>query len=284
MKKNDSKEAIIKMRVKATNLYVEAERRLMELRKIQSEKEQAIKRMPPGKIHVTKSKKRVQYYLRMDASDKSGTYLSQTEKKTIEKYVQKSYDEKILKAVSKEIVNLEVFLSKSKEPVNQIQQIYSSNPEQVKQYINPIDCSNEDFIEQWVNIPYERKRMMNEVPQYCTEKGELVRSKSELNIANALYRNRIPYKYECPLKLKDGSVIYPDFTVLDALRRKVLYWEHRGMMDDREYAKHAVMRIRDYEKNNIRLGSNLIITEETSTCALGTKEIEKVIKNYIVNP
>lgn len=284
MKKNDSKEAIIKMRVKATNLYVEAERRLMELRKIQSEKEQAIKRMPPGKIHVTKSKKRVQYYLRMDASDKSGTYLSQTEKKTIEKYVQKSYDEKILKAVSKEIVNLEVFLSKSKEPVNQIQQIYSSNPEQVKQYINPIDCSNEDFIEQWVNIPYERKRIMNEIPQYCTEKGELVRSKSELNIANALYRNRIPYKYECPLKLKDGSVIYPDFTVLDALRRKVLYWEHRGMMDDREYARHAVVRIREYEKNNIRLGSNLIITEETSACALGTKEIEAIIRNYIINP
>ena len=99
-----------------------------------------------------------------------------------------------------------------------------------------------------------------------------------------LKQRRIPYKYECPLKLKSCGVIYPDFTVLDALRRKVLYWEHRGMMDDREYAKHAVMRIRDYEKNNIRLGSNLIITEETSTCALGTKEIEKVIKNYIVNP
>lgn len=83
MIKNDSKEAMIKMRVKATNLYVEAERRLMELRKIQSEKEQAIERMPPGKIHIMKSKKRVQYYLRMDASDKSGTYLSQAEKDTI---------------------------------------------------------------------------------------------------------------------------------------------------------------------------------------------------------
>lgn len=218
MIKNDSKGAIIKMRVKATNLYAEAERRLMELRKIQNEKEQAIKNMPPGKIHIAKSKKRVQYYLRMDASDKSGTYLSQAEKDTIKKYVQKSYDEKILKIVSKEIVNLEVFISKSKESINQMQQVYSSNPEQVKQYINPIDCSNEDF------------------------------------------------------------------TVLDVLRRKVLYWEHRGMMDDREYAKHAVMRIRDYEKNNIRLGSNLIITEETSTCVLGTKEIEEVIKNYIVNP
>lgn len=271
------------MQVKATNLYVEAERRLKELKKIQSEKEQAIKRMPPGKIHIAKSKKQVQYYLRMDSSDKSGKYLSQSEKGIIEKYVQKYYDEKILKLVNKEIINLETFLSKSKEPINQIQQIYSSNPKQVKQYINPVDCSNEDFIEQWVNIPYERKEIRNDTPQYCTEKGEMVRSKSELNIANALYRNKIPYKYECPLQLKDGIVIYPDFTVLDAIRRKLLYWEHRGMMDDREYAKHAVMRIRDYEKNNIRLGSNLIITEETSTCALGTKEIEEIIRNYIAN-
>lgn len=165
MIKNDPKEAIIKMRVKATNLYAEAERRLKELRKIQSEKEQAIKSMPPGKIHIVKAKKRVQYYLRKDTSDKSGTYLSQTKKDMIKKYVQKSYDEKILKLVSKEIVNLEVFISKSKESVNQMQQIYSSNPEQVKKYINPIDCSNEDFIEQWVNIPYERKRIMNEVSE-----------------------------------------------------------------------------------------------------------------------
>ena len=153
------------MQVKATNLYVEAERRLKELKKIQSEKEQAIKRMPPGKIHIAKSKKQVQYYLRIDSSDKSGKYLSQSEKGTIEKYVQKSYDEKILKLVNKEIINLETFLSKSKEPINQMQQIYSSNPKQVKQYINPIDFSNEDFIEQWVNIPYERKEIRNGVPQ-----------------------------------------------------------------------------------------------------------------------
>lgn len=270
--------------MKATNLYAEAERRLQELRKIQSEKEQEIERMIPGKIHIVKSKNRIQYYLRVDADDKSGIYLSQAQTDTIKKYVQKSYNEKLLKVIGKEIVSLEVFLSKSKESINEIQQIYSSNPEKVKNYINPIDCSNEDFIEQWVTIPYERKRIINDVHQYCTEKNEMVRSKSELNIANALYRRGIPYKYECPLRLKSGVVIYPDFTVLDVLRRRVLYWEHRGMMDDREYAKHAVMRIREYGKNDIWLGDNLIITEETSTCVLGTKEIEEVIKHYIESP
>lgn len=271
------------MRIKVTNLYEEAERRLLELRKIQSEKEQAIRRMPPGKIHIVKSRTRTQYYLRMNTCDKSGTYLSQEQKDTIIKYVQKSYDEKLLKIIIKEIANLEAFLNKSKEPIDAIQQIYSSNPEQVKQYINPIDCSDEDFIEQWVKIPYERKRVMNGVPQYYTEKGDMVRSKSELNIANALYRKGIPYKYECSLRLKNGTILYPDFTVLDVVKRKVIYWEHRGMMDDREYAKHTVMRIREYENNDIWLGDNLIITEETSTCVLDTKDIEKVIKHYITN-
>ncbi len=61
--------------------------------------------------------------------------------------------------------------------------------------------------------------------EYRTEKGELVRSKSEMNIANALFRTEIPYKYECPLTLNDGRVIYPDFTVLDVYNRRLVCWE-----------------------------------------------------------
>ena len=52
------------------------------------------------------------------------------------------------------------------------------------------------------------------------------------------------------------------------------------MMDDREYAKHTVRRMKEYQKNNLFLGENLIITEETATIPLGTDEIHAVISRY----
>ncbi len=110
-----------------------------------------------------------------------------------------------------------------------------------------------------------------------------MRSKSELTIANALAKHNIPYKYECPLTLKNGAVIYPDYTVLNVKKRKVMYWEHRGMMDDAEYARHTVARNKTYMDNDIFLGKNLVITEETSTSPLGTNEIEAVIREYFID-
>ncbi|MEE3440399.1 MAG: hypothetical protein VZR07_10670, partial [Ruminococcus sp.] len=47
-----------------------------------------------------------------------------------------------------------------------------------------------------------------------TQRGEIVRSKSEVIIADALYYANIPYHYEKPIKVGD-RVIYPDFTVLN---------------------------------------------------------------------
>jgi hypothetical protein len=49
-----------------------------------------------------------------------------------------------------------------------------------------------------------------------TTRGELVRSKSEVIIANLLHALRITYAYEQPFTRQDGSVRYPDFTVEDA--------------------------------------------------------------------
>ena len=177
-------------------------------------------------------------------------------------------------------------INKGKKPINlihpvvSIQQIYSSYPEEAKKYINPIDMSDEDYVKHWLNIPYDGKGILDYVPYYETDRKERVRSKSELNIANALAVKGIPYKYECPLLFKNGFTIYPDFTVLNVKERRVKYWEHRGMMDDKDYAKNAVSRIKTYVNNGYYLGIDLIITEETSSSPLGTDEIDAVIKKY----
>ena len=118
------------------------------------------------------------------------------------------------------------------------------------------------------------------MPVYLTDRGERVRSKSELNIANMLNKMNVPYKYECPIRLSNGKIIHPDFTVLDVKKRREIYWEHRGMMDDRMYLKHAIERVKEYGKSGIYVGDNLLLTEETSTLPLGTNEIERLIRHF----
>lgn len=266
--------------LRPTILYQEAKRRLVELQTVQKNLEKRLKAYPEGKLHIVKSKSRTQYYLRTESNEKSGTYLQKKEEKKIRTFLQKKYDEDTIKQVRLEIKNLETFLKKSNF---NIQKNYSKYSPEIKKYINPIDISDEDYIQEWMSEPYTHKTVSQDVPVYLTNNGERVRSKSELNIANMLQKMKISYKYECPLILANGKIIHPDFTVLDVHRRREVYWEHRGMMDDRIYLKHAVQRVKEYRKNGIYPGDNLLLTEETSTIPLGTDEIEDVIKHFLVS-
>ena len=263
-----------------TYLYEEAERRLEENREHRQHIEKELRNAPPGLIHIVKSGKRTQFYLRKDKSDRGGKYIHKSDTKTIRTFTRKSYYEKALRLLINESKYLDLLLTKSNNITEKIRRLYSDLPSEVKPYIDPIEMSDEDFIADWMGIPYQGKDIPDYVPVYQTNHGERVRSKSELTIANSLAEKGIPYKYECPLILPNGAVIYPDYTVLNVKSRKVIYWEHRGMMDDREYARQAVFKMKSMLKNGIIPGKTLIITEETSVNPLGTDEIETIIGSY----
>ena len=110
----------------------------------------------------------------------------------IKQHVQKSYDEKVLKLIDQEINALERFLKCSGDIADRIKMEYSKYPDEVKEYIDPIDMTDEDYIKLWESIPCEAKEISDYVTVYETKKGERVRSKSELNIANALAAKGIP--------------------------------------------------------------------------------------------
>ena len=60
---------------------------------------------------------------------------------------------------------------------------------------------------QWEDEKYEKNTKYFENLKFETDQGELVRSKSEVIIANLLYQNlhHILYKYERPLELNKGK-------------------------------------------------------------------------------
>lgn len=253
---------------------------MTELKKAQDIINKRLGKYPPGLIHIINSKGRVQYYLRKDSSDKNGSYISKKDDKKLRCYLQKWYDRKAVHLIENEITYLEKFLAKTTSINQKIKAIYSDHPDEIKQLIIPIDISDEDYVNEWLSQTYEKKPIGESDAVHETDLGEFVRSKSELNIANKLAKAHIPYKYECPIKLANGQIIYPDFTILDVRNRKEILWEHRGMMDDREYSKNSVLRLKILNKEGFILGDNLIITEETQTAPLGTNEIDRVIKRF----
>lgn len=69
-----------------------------------------------------------------------------------------------------------------------------------------------------------------------TSRGEAVRSKSEVIIANLLHARHVDYHYEHPLEL-GGVVKYPDFTIEDDAAGITYYWEHCGLLHDPAYRR-----------------------------------------------
>ena len=113
---------------------------------------------------------------------------------------------------------------------------------------------------------------------YKTEKGEMVRSKSEMIIANMLFENHVPYTYEKELEV-GGFRKIPDFTIEDEESGDIWYWEHCGMMNDANYKKRWEAKKKLYAENGIVEEKNLIITEEDGH-GFDSSEIKKIIEKY----
>ena len=108
-----------------------------------------------------------------------------------------------------------------------------------------------------------------------TLSGIMVRSKSELIIANLLYERGIPFKYETQLRAPDGTPgPLPDFTIV--WNGEEWYWEHLGMLEKEEYKSHWEVKKEWYKTHG--LSKRLIITEERK--GVDSKKFEEIIQKY----
>ena len=231
-------------------------------------------------LRVSAHRDGYQYYLVTPQTGKNGTYLSGDKQKLIRSIAQKEYDRGALRSAQKELQMLLRYLRFSSH--DSINKWYDRIPAGKRAWIKPAYPSDEECIrafyaaEQTMFNPVEIKG------DFYTEKGEHVRSKSEVMVAAALIKANIPYRYEFPLTLSGGTVIYPDFTILDMRDRKTVYFEHFGMMDDKEYHDGALARIEEYKKLGYLPGKQLLMTFESKRKPLGTKEIAGVINGYLL--
>ena len=118
---------------------------------------------------------------------------------------------------------------------------------------------------------------------YRTDRGELVRSKSEWIIADKLHAAGIDYQYEQPLML-GGIERLPDFTIVDDDSGVIWYWEHNGLLDNIEYRERWERKVTAYRDNGILslsegggYNGTLLITEEKCGTGLDSAAINKNI-------
>lgn len=117
-----------------------------------------------------------------------------------------------------------------------------------------------------------------------TLRGEDVRSKSELIIANMLHSNDIDYEYEPVLEI-NGETRRPDFVIYDDDSGETYYWEHLGMCTNKGYRNDWKRKEQWYRKNDILPhkeggGKNgvLLTTRDTKKGGINSEEIENVVK------
>lgn len=137
--------------------------------------------------------------------------------------------------------------------------------------------------QQTAQAPYQRAPFDPGKHIHETRSGLLVRSKSEVIIANALSGYGIPFHYEeqFPYPNENGDFYYPDFTIPFPDGERLL-WEHLGLLSDLSYCIHNAQKLHTYQQHGFLIGKNLILTQDDNRGSCGSAFIYRIIERDIL--
>ena len=244
--------------------------------KVKEELEAIRKSVPEGaRLRAFRHNSGFQYYMRRLGERNNGEYIKNTDIRIAMMLSQLEYDENLSDKLQKAI---EVLMACKESGMNISFETVLAQMSPGKQVlVTPHFISDKAFIKQWREQVYEGLTFKEDYPEYYTRKGLRVRSKSEVIIADILDELSIPFLYEKPLQLK-RKMVHPDFSLLNIKERKEVYWEHFGMMDDREYRDEALLKIREYEANGFYPYDSLICTFESGKYPINTRDVRNMVK------
>jgi AAA domain/UvrD-like helicase C-terminal domain len=115
-------------------------------------------------------------------------------------------------------------------------------------------------------------------------RGEGMRSKSEVIIADALSAAGVDYQYEVPLTGTDGKTRWPDFMIEDDASGITYYWEHCGMLTVPEYAERWDRKLSWYREQKVLPledgggdRGTLIVTKDDEKGGINSADIQALI-------
>ena len=264
------------MRLSTTNLDV----RLGILNFFIKKTEDSLSTAPEGYLRIVKGKNGPSFYHVTDRRKPNGKYISVRNIDLVKRLAQKEYDLKVLRKAHKERNCLLKLIGRYNRGI--VEDTYGSLPQIKQTLVEPVILTDEEYVRQWLEKPFETKGFSENDPIITNDRGMRFRSKSEALSSNRYDIRGIPYRYEEPLFLEGFGMVYPDFKLLNVRYRKEFLHEHLGKMDDPEYAEENVRKIKAYQYNGWILGKNLIITMETRKTPLNPSDIDFIIDKYLI--
>jgi hypothetical protein len=121
-----------------------------------------------------------------------------------------------------------------------------------------------------------------------TRRGEAVRSKSEVVIADLLYSLKVDYRYEREFIAPDGSKRLPDFTIDDPASGLRVFWEHLGMLDRQSYREKWEQKLAWYRSHGVLPTEEgggpegtLVTSRDDSRGGIDSGEIERLARTAL---
>ena len=157
-------------------------------------------------------------------------------------------------------------------------QIYYNFPPELQKLIRPIFKDKAMLRAEWQGASFESNSYpIDQSHTLLTNRGESVRSKSEVIIANVLDQMGLAYKYECMYQFGSWQTA-PDFTVFNERDGLLYYIEYFGMMDDAEYQRDALKKISRYQQTPD--ANRFIYIFESKDAPMNMKAIENLLRVY----
>lgn len=244
-----------------------------KIQKIQKE----LAKCPPGKILISKNGN---YNKWRYNNGNTVTHLPKEKRKFAEKLMAKRYLQLQLKNLQHEQMAMEFYFRHHDTNAIQSEISFFNSPGH-QELLAPHFKLQDQKLDEWKNAQYQKNELYPEGLICKALSGIYVRSKSETYIDMYLYKNKIPFRYECALQL-DKATYYPDFTICHPVTGEIFYWEHLGKIDQPKYRKDAFQKIQTYIAHGIIPSVNLILTYETANYPLSPSIVENIVKHYFL--
>ena len=257
-------------------LYEKVQSEYDRLSSLMAAVERNLEEMPEGSLVCDKDGKRYKHYIRKDKKKK---YLRKDQMDLVLTLAKKKYLKKMLINLKRQTTAAGRYLRAwpKKDRVLELLEKQPHIEELLRPFLQPLD----EKLRKWAEEDYPSTAGYPERLIHPGPNGKMYRSKSEATIAYALFRNRIPFRYEMDKDI-NGIIYHIDFTIRHPETGEMFYWEHFGKIDDIKYTANLGRKLTDFENARMFPGKNLILTFESAQFPLSIGEVEDIIHNWFL--
>ena len=189
----------------------------------------------------------------------------------------RQYYRKALKLVRIELKQTEKLLK-----TKRFETVFSCLRKERKQLVKPLDTTIPEKVADWIAINDVSLPIKPGKYGIKTKRGDFVRSKAEMRIADALYEANIPYKMDVEFGVDNFKSYWVDFQIMNPNTGEMYYWEHLGMMDNQEYVAKNIKKLDYYASKGLYPCRNLILTFENNEIKLAENHVQRIIRDLLI--